>query len=336
MVDGFVPTHFLPRIGDLGADHRLGDAVLVGGIAPSKTTLHARVTFVGLAIFPRHHAHHGIALHFGFEAATHAAVSAGGDQAVLGLTEFNDGFFLQGGSGTGFDASAARHAFAVHERLVLTWRHAALKTTTRDGEGEGALGFFASTHTAVAHNALAGVVGEIGVGFVFLGVAMVRTSSSANPIAHIAQSCDTGHVLQLTVAIGAAGQTIQRVIRDVQLHHAFAQVLQLGSLGMNHHASLGGCGARGWETFATIDFHQTQTARTKGLQAVGGAQLGHLNTRFDSGTHERGALGHSHLVTINFKLNCFRRGARWGAVVALLFQVHQHGVSLKHLSLFGF
>ena len=336
VVDGFVPAHFLPRIGDLGADHRLGDAVLVGGVAPRKTTFHARVTFVGLAIFPRHHANHGVALHFGFEAATHTAVSAGGDQAVLGLAEFNDGFFLQRSGRASLDASAAGHAFAVHERLVLTWRHAALKTTSRDGEGEGALGFFASTYTAVAHNAFAGVIGEIGVGLVFLGVAVVGTGGLAHAVAHIAQSCDACHVLQLTVAVGAAGQAVQRMVRDVQLHHAFAQVLQLGGLGMHHHASFGGCGARGRKAFATINFHQAQTARTKRLQAVGRAQLGHLNARFDSGTHERGAFGHADVVAVNAQLHSFRRGTGRGAVVSLLFQVHQHGVSLKHLSLFGF
>ena len=107
MVDGFVPADFLPRVGDLGADHGLGDAVLVGGIAPGETAFHARMAFVGFAVFPRHHAHHGIAFHLSFEAATDAAISAGGDQAVLGLTEFDDGFFLQSGGGASLDASTA-------------------------------------------------------------------------------------------------------------------------------------------------------------------------------------------------------------------------------------
>ena len=77
------------------------------------------MSFVGFAVFPRHHAHDSVAFHFGLEAATHAAISAGGDQAVLGLAEFDDGFFLQRGGGAGFDARTAGHAFAVHERLVL-------------------------------------------------------------------------------------------------------------------------------------------------------------------------------------------------------------------------
>ena len=107
VIDGFVPADFLPRVGDLGADHGFGDAVLVGGIAPCKTTFHTRVAFVGFAVFPRHHAHHGVALHLGFEAATDAAISAGGDQAVFGLAQLDDGFFLQGGCWAGLNTSAA-------------------------------------------------------------------------------------------------------------------------------------------------------------------------------------------------------------------------------------
>ena len=40
MVEGFVPADFLPWVGDLGANHRLGDAVLMRGIAPSETAFH--------------------------------------------------------------------------------------------------------------------------------------------------------------------------------------------------------------------------------------------------------------------------------------------------------
>ena len=133
MVERFVPADLLPRVGDLGADHGLGDAVLVGGVAPSKTAFHARVTFIGLAVFPRHHAHHGVALHLGLEAAAYAAIGTGGDEAVLGLAQLNDRFFLQGSRRASFHASAARHAFAVHERLVLPRGDAALKAPARNG-----------------------------------------------------------------------------------------------------------------------------------------------------------------------------------------------------------
>ena len=128
---------------------------------------------------------------------------------------------------------------------------------------------------------------------------MVCTSGLAHTIAHIAQTGDTGHVLQFAVAIGAAGQTIQGMVGNIEFHHTFAQVLQLGCLGAHHHASLGGCGARSGETFAAINFHQTQAARTKRLEAVGGAKFGHLNPSFNSSTHERGALGHADVIAVD-------------------------------------
>ena len=90
VVDRLVPAHFLPRVGDLLADHRLGDAVLVRGVAPGEAALDAGVAVVGLAVLLRHHAHDFVALHLGLERAADAAVGAGGDDAVLGLAELDD------------------------------------------------------------------------------------------------------------------------------------------------------------------------------------------------------------------------------------------------------
>ena len=50
VVDRLVPRHLAPRIGDLFADHRLGDAVLVGGVAPGEAALHAGMALVRLAL----------------------------------------------------------------------------------------------------------------------------------------------------------------------------------------------------------------------------------------------------------------------------------------------
>ena len=201
----FVPAHHFPRVGDAVANHGGGDAVLVGGVAPGKTPLHAGVAFVGFTVFPRHHAHHGVAFHFGLKAAPHTAIRAGGDEAVLGLAQLNDGLFLQGGGRACLDASAARHAFAVHKRLVLTGRHPAFKAAARNGQGKGALGFLASAHTAVAHNAFAGVVSEVGVGLILGQIAMVGASGLPHAVAHIAQAHHTGLGLQFAIAVGAAG-----------------------------------------------------------------------------------------------------------------------------------
>ena len=132
-------------------------------------------------------------------------------------------------------------------------------------------------------------------------VACLRTDA----VAHIAQSGDTGHVLQFAVAVGAACQAIERVVGDVQLHHTFAQVLQLWCLGVHHHAVFCGCGARGWVTFAPVNLHQTQAARTEGFQAVSRAQLGHLYACVNCRTHERSAFGHADRVAINAQTDSF-------------------------------
>ena len=164
---------------------------------------------------------------------------------------------------------------------------------------------------------------------------MVVACLRADAVAHIAQTGDTGHVLQFAVAVGAACQAIQRVVGDVQLHHAFAQVLQLRCLGVHHHAVFSRCGARGRVAFAAVDFYQTQAARTEGFQAVGGAQLRHLYAGVNRCAHQRCALGHADLIAVDIQADGFSRGARRRAMVAFLFQIHQHGDSLRD-SGFGF
>ncbi|GCC47178.1 hypothetical protein chiPu_0031445, partial [Chiloscyllium punctatum] len=52
-VHRLVPRHFLPGILDPFADHRLQDALLVGGVAPREAALDAGMAAIGLAILPR-------------------------------------------------------------------------------------------------------------------------------------------------------------------------------------------------------------------------------------------------------------------------------------------
>ena len=46
-------------------------------------------------------------------------------------------------------------------------------------------------------------------------------------VAHLAQADGAGHVLELAVAVGRAGEAIERVIGDVELHHVAAHVREL-------------------------------------------------------------------------------------------------------------
>ena len=41
-------------------------------------------------------------------------------------------------------------------------------------------------------------------------------------VAHVAQADRAGHVLQLAVAVGGAGEAVERVVGDIKLHHALA------------------------------------------------------------------------------------------------------------------
>ena len=68
-------------------------------------------------------------------------------------------------------------------------------------------------------------------------------------VAHVAQPDGAGHVLQLAVAVGRAGEAIQRMVGDVELHHAAAQLRRArvcvwtfmpGATGVVHEAGVPG------------------------------------------------------------------------------------------------
>jgi hypothetical protein len=61
--EGLFPGDFAPGIGDLLADHRIEDAVLVGGVAPGEAALDAGMAAVGLAVLVGHHADQFLAAH---------------------------------------------------------------------------------------------------------------------------------------------------------------------------------------------------------------------------------------------------------------------------------
>ena len=118
-------------------------------------------------------------------------------------------------------------------------------------------------------------------------------------IAHIAQADGPGHVLQFAIAIGRAGQAVERVVGDIKLHHATAQIFQLAGLGFHPNAGGDGRGARGGRAVAAFDFHKAQAARAEGLDVIGRAKLWHRDANLSSGAHDRGALGHRHIEAVD-------------------------------------
>src|SRR5262249_26501904 len=111
--DGLLPCGFTPRIGDLVAHHRLQDALLVGGIAPSEASLDAGMPAIGLAVLEWHHAHALLAAHLCLKGAANAAVGASGDDRMFGLADFDHSLLGQRGGGAGLHTGAAGHAFAL-------------------------------------------------------------------------------------------------------------------------------------------------------------------------------------------------------------------------------
>ena len=154
---------------------------------------------------------------------------------------------------------------------------------------------------------LEGIIGEVRIALVLrhpfgIDIAIVARLDvvvAFIAIAHVAQADRAGHVLQLAVAIGGTGQTIQRMVGDIELHHALADVLQSRCLGVDREAGRDGRGAGGGCTVAAFDLHETETAGAEGIDHVGGAELRHLNAGLHRGAHDRSALRHGDFVAVD-------------------------------------
>ncbi len=275
VADRLFPRHLAPRVGDLGADHRLDDAIRMRRIADRKAALHAGVTVIGMTILVRHHAHHFLALHLGAERTAHPAVGAGRHQAVLGLTLLDQRIFGQRCGRAGLHAGAAGDALGVHEGNVLARRYARTETATLNRERQRALLLVAGANAARTDDALARIEGEIGVTRVLLGGEMIFAFIA---VAHFAQAHDAGHVLQLAMPVRGAGEAIQGMVGDVQLHPPAPHIGDLLVLGRDLHALRRRRGAGGGQALRAFDLHQAEAAGAERFQLIGGAELGDLGT----------------------------------------------------------
>ena len=91
--DRLVPGDFAPRILDPLADHRLENAVLVGGVAIGEPALDAGMPFVGLAGLVGDHAQDLVALELRLERAADAAIGAGRHHRALRRSLLDDRAF---------------------------------------------------------------------------------------------------------------------------------------------------------------------------------------------------------------------------------------------------
>ena len=322
VVDRLVPGHFAPRIGDLRPDHRLQHAVTVGGVAVGEAALDAGMAAIGLAVLVGQHAHHLLAAHLGLEGAADAAIGASRDHGVLGRPDLDHRFLVQRRSRAGLHAGAAGHAFRLEERPGLARRDERLKAAPGDGQRESALHLLAGPHAARADDAFRGLVGEIGIGSVDARIGVLLAVVT---VAHLAQADGAGHVLQLAVAIGRAGEAIERVLRDVELHHALAQPLQPLGLGMHHHAFGDRRGAGGRRPGAALDLDQAKPAGAEGLDHVGRAQLRDLPAELDCRAHDGGAFRHRDRHAVDGERHRLLRFGARGAEVDFVDQRHLRG-----------
>src|SRR5690242_11653136 len=109
---------------------------------------------IGGALGIRNHPGNEVAFHLGTERASDATISASGNDAVLGLTQFDDGFFHQRRGRTRLHACAARNTFGCGEWLLLSRRNFGGEAATVDGECERPLDFFARADASRTHDAL--------------------------------------------------------------------------------------------------------------------------------------------------------------------------------------
>ena len=145
-----------------------------------------------------------------------------------------------------------------------------------DREGEGALDLLAGPHAARADDALGAVEGEVGIALVLRDVEVVLPGVA---VADVAQADRARHVLQLAVAVGGAGEAVERMVGDVQLHHAAAELLEARRLGGDLHPGLDRGRARRRRAAPALDLDEAEAARAERRQAVGRAQLRHVDAR---------------------------------------------------------
>ena len=143
------------------------------------------------------------------------------------------------------------------------------------------MNFIASADAARTGDAFAGIEIKIGVGVVLFLPQMRRLDL----VSHITQANRTGLILQLTIAIRGAGQAIKRMVRDIKLHHAFAQFRQQRRLRADYHPGFDGGRAAGRRPFTTVDFNKAKSARTEAFHIVRGTQFGDRCPLFGSRAH---------------------------------------------------
>ena len=118
-------------------------------------------------------------------------------------------------------------------------------------------------------------------------------------VTNVAKAHGAGHVLQFAIAVGSAGEAVEWVVADVQLHYSATQALEFWRLCFDRHAWRNWRGARGWCALASVDFDQAQTARAEWVEAFGGAQFWHVDAAQCRCAHHAGAFFYGNCLSVD-------------------------------------
>ena len=289
------------------------------GVAVGEPALDARMALIGLAGLVRDHAQDFVALEFRLERAADAAIGAGCHHRALRRSVLDDRLFVEGRGRAGLDASAAGDAFGRQE-IDAPGRNFRIEAAPEDGQRKCALDFLASAHAARADDAFRGFKAEIRV----RGVDRpLRVLGAVVAVAHVAEADIAGLGLQLTVAIGAAGQAVEWMVGNIELHDPTPEPLEARGLGQDDHPRFGRRRARGRRPLAALDLDKAETARAERLEIVARAQFGDRIVDQGRGRHHRRPRRHAHLAPVDGQRDCWRAGADRRAGIQFLQQRHR-------------
>ena len=294
------------------------NAILVGGVAVGEPALDAGMALVGLAGLVGDHAQDFVALELRLEGAADAAIGAGRDDRALRRSLVDDQLFVERRGRARLHAGAAGDAFGRQE-IDAARSDLRVESAAENGQRERALNLLAGAHAARADDAFRGFEGEIGIGRVGRRLQMVRAVIA---IANVAQADVPGLRLQFAIVVGAAGEAVQRMVGDVELHHAPAQALQARRLGADDHPRFRGRRAGGGRALAPFDFDQAETAGAEGLDAVRRAEFRDRIVDQSGGGHHGRSRRDAHLAPVDGQRDRRLAGADRRARVEFLQQRH--------------
>ena len=177
----------------------------------------------------------------------------------------------------------------------------------------------ARTHPA-ADDAFGRIEGEIRVRRIFFGVEVI---GAVVAVSDLAQPHRAGHVLQFAMTVRGTGQAVERMIRDIEFHHAAAQIGEPAGLGPNLHACCYRCRTRCGCASAALDLNQAQPARTERFQAVCRTELRYLRSANRRGVHHRTAFGNLDRFAVYFEQYRLGRMTPWRSKVNVGYGLHR-------------